>query len=181
VLGVNLWGVIHGCHFFMPHLAKADRGHIVIPSSMFGLVGMPGQTAYCASKYALRGLSESLWEELRTTTVGLTLVHPGSVATNIMKTSDGDDPELMAHLARWYEQNALAPREAAEQILAAVQKGRARLLISPEAYLADYVKRLLPVTGNKWICDLVIRTLDLEHMRDKRNEQWQQTMVDGPS
>lgn len=181
VLGVNMWGVIHGCHFFMPYLAKADRAHIVNMSSLFGLVGMPGQTAYCASKYAVRGLSEALWEELRATRVGLTLVHPGSVATKIMERSDGDDPELLAHLAGWYEQHAMAPQVAAKRILNAVQKGQSRLRISPEAYLADYVKRLLPVSGNRLFSDLVIRALGLEHMRDKRSAQWQKTMVDRSS
>ncbi len=178
VLGVNLWGVIHGCHVFMPHLARADQGHIVNMSSLFGIVGMPGQTAYSASKFAVRGLSEALWEELRSTTVGLTLVHPGSVATNIMQTSDGDDPELMAYLAAWYEQNAMAPRIAAQRILGAIQKGKPRLLVAREAYLADYIKRLLPVAGNKMVCDLAIRVLGLEHMRAKRSGQWQETMVD---
>lgn len=178
VLGVNLWGVIHGCHFFMPHLAKADTAHIVNMSSLFGVVGMPGQSAYSASKFAVRGLSESLWEELRTTHVGLTLVHPGSVATNIMQTSDGDDPELMAYLANWYDKNAMAPKAAAERILKAVQKGQRRLMIAPEAYVADYVKRMLPVAGNKLVSDVVIRALGLQHMRDKRSAQWQKTMVD---
>jgi NAD(P)-dependent dehydrogenase (short-subunit alcohol dehydrogenase family) len=176
VLGINLLGMIHGCHFFLPYLARADTAHIVNMSSLFGFVGMPGQSAYCTSKYAVRGFSESLREELITTNIGLTLVHPGSVATNIILASDGDDPELMEHLAKWYAKNAMAPQVAAERILEAVQKGHPRLLIGTESYLADYLKRLLPVTGNKLFCDLVIRTLGLEHMREKRREQWRQTM-----
>ncbi|MEZ6188708.1 MAG: SDR family NAD(P)-dependent oxidoreductase [Planctomycetota bacterium] len=182
VMGVNFWGVVHGLHAFLPHLAKAPRAHVVNLSSLFGIVGMPGQTAYCASKYAVRGLSECLWEELRPTTVGLTVVHPGSVATNIMKTSDGDDPELMAKLAEWYDAHAMAPRKAAKKIVKAVRKGKPRLRIAPEAFLADYVKRLLPVWGNRLISDLVIRGLGLSYMREVRSEQWERTMVrgDGP-
>ena len=179
VMGVNLWGVVHGCHFFLPLLARADRGHIVNLSSLFGTMGMAGQTAYCTSKYAVRGLSESLWEELRDTTVGLTVVHPGGVATDIMKTADGDDPELMSHLAAWYEANAFSPRRAAAQIIRAVERGTPRLLITPEAYLVDYVKRLLPVAGNQMICELMLRVLKVEHMRARRRAQWQETMVDG--
>jgi NAD(P)-dependent dehydrogenase (short-subunit alcohol dehydrogenase family) len=179
VLGINLWGVIHGCHFFMPYLAKADWAHIVNMSSLFGFVGMPGQTAYCASKYAVRGFSEALWEELRTTRVGLTVVHPGGVATNVMKASDGDDPELLAHLAGWYEANAYPPAKAAGHIITAIQKGRRRLLITPEAYLADVVTRLMPVWGNKAVGDVFIRVLKLEHMREVRKTQWERTMVDG--
>ena len=110
MMGVNLWGVIYGCHFFMPHLAKVDRAHIVNLSSLLGTVGMAGQTAYCATKYAVRGLSESLWEELRATSIG---TPPWSIresiATNIMKTSGGDDPELMERIAAWYEKKRHAP------------------------------------------------------------------------
>jgi len=181
VLGINLWGVIHGCHFFMPHLAKVERAHIVNLSSLFGIIGMPGQTAYCASKFAVRGLSESLWEELRTTTVGLTVVHPGGVATNIMKTSEGDDPELLAYLADWYDDNAYEPARAAAQIISAIEKGKRRLLITPEAYLADAMKRLLPVMGNKAFGDLTLKVLKLGHMRKVRQDQWQRTMVEDRS
>jgi short-subunit dehydrogenase len=178
VLGVNLWGVVHTCHMFMPHLAKADRAHIVNISSLFGYVGMPGQTAYSASKFAVRGFSEALLEELRSTSVGLTLVYPGSVRTNIMRNSGGDDHDLMEYLASWYDKHAMAPAIAADRIVAAIQKGQPRLRIGPEAYLADYLKRFMPVAGNKLFSDLVIRVLGLEYMRAKRSQQWQDTMVD---
>ncbi len=95
MMGVNLWGVIHGCHFFMPYLAKAERAHIVNISSLLGIVAMPGQSAYCTTKFAVRGFAEALWEELRATSIGLTVVHPGAVATNIMKAARGDDPDLL--------------------------------------------------------------------------------------
>lgn len=179
VVSVNLWGTIYACHFFLPHLARADKGHIVNLSSLFGFVGMAGQTAYCTTKYAVRGFSESLWEELRDTTVGLTVVHPGSVATNIMRTAQGDDPALLRRIADWFEANAIPPEKAARQIIYAVRRGKPRLLITPEARFADWVKRLAPVRGNKMIGDLVIRTLGLDDMREKRRRQWQQTMVDG--
>jgi short-subunit dehydrogenase len=179
VIAVNLWGTIYGCHFFMPYLAKADRAHIVNLSSLFGIVGMAGQSAYCTSKFAVRGFSESLWEELRDTSIGLTVVHPGSVATNIMKTSKGDDPQLMQRLADWFENNAIPPQTAAAQIISAIEKGKSRVLITRGAIFADCVKRLMPVLGNKAIGDLVIRTLGLEDMREKRHLQWQKTMVDG--
>jgi short-subunit dehydrogenase len=179
VMAVNLWGTIYGCHFFMPYLAKTEKAHIVNLSSLFGIVAMAGQTAYSTTKFAVRGFSESLWEELRGTSVGLTVVHPGSVATNIMKTSAGDDPLLMQRVADWFEKNAIEPTKAAEQIITAVRKGKPRLLITPEVVFADCIKRLMPVIGNKMIGDLVIRTLGLEDMREKRRQQWQETMVDG--
>lgn len=179
VVSANLWGVIYGCHVFMPYLAKADRAHIVNLSSLFGITAMAGQTAYCTTKFAIRGLSESLWEELRATSVGLTVVHPGSVATNIMKRARGDDRELLDRVSSWYERHALSPERAAAQILRAVEKGKPRLLISPETTIADWLKRLMPVWGNKLFGDAVIRTLGVEDMRAKRSAQWQKTMVEG--
>ena len=178
VMGVNLWGVIYGCHYFMPYLAKVERAHIVNLSSLLGIVGMAGQTVYCTTKFAVRGFSEALWEELRTTEIGLTVVYPGSVATNIMKTADGDDPQLMRRLSDWYEQNAISPHRVAAQIVAAVEKGKPRLLITREVVFADCVKRLLPVVGNRIIGDIVIRVLGLEDMREKRKLRWQQTMIE---
>jgi len=181
MVAVNLWGVIYGCHFFMPHLAKVERGHIVNMSSLLGIIGMAGQSAYSATKFAVRGLSESLWEELRATSIGLTVVHAGGVATNIMKTAQGDDPELLERLSSWYERNAMRPEKAAAKIIKAVQKGKPRLLITPEATLGDLLKRLLPVFGNKMMSDAVIRGLGEQGMREKRIKRWQETMVDGDS
>ena len=176
IVGVNLWGVIYGCHFFLPHLAKVECGHIVNISSLFGIVAMPGQTAYCTTKFAVRGLSESLWEELRATSVGLTVVHPAAVSTNIMKRARGDDPELMQRLCRWFEQNAISPERAAAQIIRAIETGRPRLLITPEAAFGDFLKRLMPVAGNKLFGDAVIRVIGVEDMRAKRIAQWRETM-----
>ena len=177
IVGVNLWGVVYGCHFFLPHLAKVERGHIVNISSLFGIVAMPGQTAYCATKFAVRGLSESLGEELRATSVGLTVVHPGAVATNIMKRARGDDAELLQRVSRWYEGHAIAPDRAAARIIRAVEQGKPRLLITPEAAFGDFLKRLMPVTGNKLFGDAVIRAIGVEDMRAKRIAQWRDTMV----
>jgi NAD(P)-dependent dehydrogenase (short-subunit alcohol dehydrogenase family) len=177
IMAVNLWGVIHGCHFFMPLLAKADRAHIVNLSSVFGIVAMAGQSAYCATKFAVRGLSESLWEELRATSVGLTLVHPAAVATNIMKQAEGDDAELMQRLRQWFEQNGISPERVAAQIIRAIEKGTPRLMIAREATFGDVLKRLMPVTGNKLFGDVVIRTIGVEDMRAKRIARWRETMV----
>lgn len=177
IVGVNLWGVIYGCHFFLPHLAKVDRGHIVNLSSLFGIVAMAGQSAYCTTKFAVRGLSEALWEELRATSVSLTVVHPAAVATNIMKRARGDDPELMQRLSRWFERNAISPERAAARIIRAVEKGTPRLLITPEAAFGDFLKRLMPVRGNKLFGDAVIRVIGVEDMRAKRITQWRETMA----
>ena len=179
IVDVNLWGVIHGCHFFMPYLAKVERGHIVNVSSLFGIVAMPGQTAYSTTKSAVRGFSESLAEELRATSVGLTVIHPGAVATNIMKSARGDDPELLQRLIRWYERHAMSTERVAARIIRAVEKGTPRLLITREAFFGDFLKRLMPVMGNKLFVDAAIRVIGEEGMRAKRIKQWRETMVEG--
>ncbi len=174
-----MWGVIHGCHFFMPQLAKVERAHIVNMSSLFGIVGMAGQSAYSATKFAVRGFSEALAEELRATSIGRTVVPPGAVATNIMKTAKGDDPELLQRVDRWYERNAMPPERAAAKIIRAVESGKPRLLVAPDAYFGDFLRRLMPVVGNKLFVDAAIRILGVEDMRAKRINQWRETMVEG--
>lgn len=179
IVAVNLWGVVHGCHFFMPHLAKAERAHIVNVSSLFGIVGMPGQTAYSATKFAVRGLSEALAEELRATSIGLTLVHPGAVATDIMKHTRGDDAELLQRIDLWYQRNAMAPARVAATIIRAIERGTSRVVIGADAVFGDSLRRLMPVRGNKMFVDAAIRVLHVEDMRAKRIKRWRETMIDG--
>jgi short-subunit dehydrogenase len=179
VIAVNLMGVIHGCHFFLPHLAKVERAHIVNLSSLLGVIAMPGQAAYSATKFAVRGLSEALQEELRETTVGLTVVHPGAVATGMMTRARCDDPDLVQRIDAWYERNAASPERVAARIVRAIEKGKPRLVVAPDAVFGDLLKRLMPVAGNRLLVDLAIRMLGLEYMRAKRGKQWQETMVDG--
>ena len=179
VIGTNLWGVIHGCHFFMRHLAKAERAHIVNVSSLLGIAAIGGQSVYAATKFAVRGLSEALWEELRPTTVGLTVVHPGVVATGILRRARGEDQELLQRLDRWYARHAISADRASAQIVRAIEKGTPRLLIGPETRFADGVKRLMPVWGNRLLTDIAIRTFDVEDVRAKRFGRWRDTMVDG--
>ncbi len=179
IVGVNLWGVIHGCHFFMPLLARAERAHIVNLSSMLGIIAMPGQTAYSTTKFAVRGFSEALAEELRATSVGLTVVYPGAVATNILRRARGDDPDLLRRLAQWYERNAMPPERAAAQIIRAIERGSPRLLISAETVFGDLARRVLPVAGNTLVVNTIIRAMGVEYMRAKRLARWRETMIDG--
>ncbi len=179
ILKANLWGVVYGCHFFLPYLARVERGHIVNLCSLLGVVAMPGQTAYCTTKFAVRGFSEALHEELRTTSVGLTLAYPGAVATNIMKRAKGDDPELLKRLSDWYQRHAMPPERAAARIIRAVERGAPRVLISPESHLGDVVRRLMPIAGNRFMVDAIIRRLGVGDMRARRARQWRETMLDG--
>lgn len=144
IVGVNFWGVVHGCKFFLPHLRKAREAHIVNLSSMFGLIGLPTQSSYCATKFAVRGLSEALWAELRGSGIGVTSVHPGGVKTNIVRDSRTADPDAKQKLIEQFDRLAMSPDKAAAKILRAVERDRLRVVICPESRAADWAKRFFP-------------------------------------
>jgi NAD(P)-dependent dehydrogenase (short-subunit alcohol dehydrogenase family) len=147
LMGINFWGVVYGCKFFLPELLKADEGHIVNISSLFGLVGVPMLSSYCASKFAVRGLSESLRLELAETRVGVTSVHPGGIATNIaVATKRNDDAESRANHARAVKafKRMMPPSSAARRIVEGIKSNRARVLITREAHVLDLAKRVAP-------------------------------------
>ncbi len=146
---VNLWGVIHGCHFFLPYLRRVDEAHIVNISSAFGIVGTAGQAAYCASKFAVRGLTETLHEELKDTSIGVTVVHPGCIATNIVNTAQFSDDQLAADSRAYFERNGCAPEKVAQRIVTAIRKNQHRVLVTPEARLFDLARRIAPTSGNR--------------------------------
>ena len=147
LMGINFWGVVYGCKFFLPQLLEADEAHIVNISSVFGLQGVPMNSSYCASKFAVRGLSESLRTELVETRVGVTCVHPGGVATNIVKDARFVEPEGMSGVReRTIEsfKKMLPPERAAQDILRGIKKNAPRVLVTREAYAIDWIKRALP-------------------------------------
>ncbi len=153
VLDVNLGGVVHGVRAFLPLLLEQGSGVVVNTSSVFGLVGAPHQSAYCASKFAVRGFTEALRHELRGTGVRAVTVHPGGVRTSIVATSRwhadprgryADRAEAAAGFA------ALArtsPEQAAAVIHRGVERGRARILVGPDAYLIDALARVAPTAA----------------------------------
>lgn len=149
-VGVNFWGVIHGCMFFLPELQKADEAHIVNISSMFGFVGVPGQSSYCATKFAVRGFSESLWAELRETPIGVTSIHPGGIATNIAETARFADEEARQSLQRSFDQYGHPPEDVAEAIWRGITRNKLRVIVGGEAYVVEWLKRLLPVRTHHW-------------------------------
>ena len=155
IVGVNFWGVVHGCKFFLPALraarAAGAEAHIVNLSSMFGLIGLPTQSSYCATKFAVRGLSEALWTELRDTGIGVTSVHPGGVRTNIVRKSRTADAIAKDEMIERFDRMAIAPEQAAAQILRAVERNRMRVVICPEAHAADWAKRVAPVAVHRLV------------------------------
>ena len=151
IVGINFWGVVYGCKFFLPHLEEQDEAHIVNVSSMFGFLGLPGQGAYCATKAAVRALSESLWTELAHTGVKVTSVHPGGIRTNIASSSRTLDEQAKLDAMRLFDRWGTPPEVAADRIVRAIERGQERLLICPEAYVSDVLKRLFPVRTHRLI------------------------------
>lgn len=147
LMGINFWGVVHGCKLFLPLLRRQDEAHIVNISSVFGIMGMPLNSAYCASKFAVAGLSESLRAELSDTKIGVTSVHPGGVATNIVvasRCSGGAEAEaIRAQTARRFER-MMPPAKAAHAIVRGIENDSPRVLITREAHLIDAAKRASP-------------------------------------
>jgi short-subunit dehydrogenase len=163
VFRVNLWGVIHCTHSFLP-LLKASKGQIVNISSLFGIIAIPAQPAYIASKFAIRGLSEALWEELQEDEISVTVVHPGGLSTKIIEHSTSSSRAFSKHTQDFFSRFALSPHKAASLILSAVKKRKPRLLIGKEAYLFDRVKRLFPVAGNRWAFKEIYKAMRLNQV-----------------
>jgi NAD(P)-dependent dehydrogenase (short-subunit alcohol dehydrogenase family) len=150
VLEINLGGVINGTRAFLPILLRQDSGVIVNTSSVFGLVGIPFQSAYCTSKFAVRGFTESLRHELRGTGVNAVTIHPGGVKTNIARNARYHahpmEPGLShEEAARRFDQMCFTTPERAAQIIhEGVKAGRSRVLVGPDAYVFDALARLAP-------------------------------------
>jgi NAD(P)-dependent dehydrogenase (short-subunit alcohol dehydrogenase family) len=165
IVGINFWGVVHGTKAFLPHLEASGEGHVVNTSSLFGLLSFPGQSAYNATKFAVRGYTEALRLELdmQKSCVSATCVHPGGIKTNIarasrqhesLKTLGISDPAATAqHFERMFRVTA---EEAAEVILHGVARNRRRVLVGADARVYDVVQRLMPAKY-QWIVATVAR------------------------
>jgi short-subunit dehydrogenase len=150
IVGINFWGVVHGCKFFLPELKKADEAHIVNISSMFGFIGVATQSSYCATKFAVKGFSEALWMELQDTNVGVTSIHPGGIRTQIGSTMRSYDDEVRASTIAGLERSR-PPEDVARILVRAIEKNKLRAIAGWEAYAADWLKRILPVLTHKLI------------------------------
>ena len=150
LMDINFWGVVHGTKAFLPHLKASGDGHVVNISSVFGLLGIPSQSAYNAAKFAVRGFTDALRMELDIEPCGVsaTTIHPGGIKTNIARnarmdesvTALADDPEqARVDFERMF---VTTPDKAALQIIKAVQRNRRRALIGPDAKAIDLVSRL---------------------------------------
>lgn len=143
ITGINYWGVVYGCKFFLPHLLEQDEAHIVNISSSAGFTGMKWQSSYSATKFAVTGLSESLFVELAGTDVGISCVHPGAVATNILDAARmaGDRREKMLKTFKY----ATSPEAAARKICRAIEKKRFKVVLCVDSHILHTLKRIAPV------------------------------------
>jgi NAD(P)-dependent dehydrogenase (short-subunit alcohol dehydrogenase family) len=150
VVNVNFWGVVNGTRAYLPILLAQGSGVIVNVSSVFGLMGFPTQSAYCASKFAVRGYTESLRHELRGSNVRAVAVHPGGIKTNIVRNArfHVDERGGRDHGAMIDEFNKIArtsPEKAAKTIHDGVLKGKQRILVGPDAHVISALTRIAPV------------------------------------
>jgi short-subunit dehydrogenase len=160
VVGINWWGVLYGCHYFLPALriaAQQDGAHIVNMSSMAAWAGLPSQSSYCATKAAVRSLSEAMWAELGKDHIGVTSVHPGAIRTDMILATlqDSDDTEVARRNYRLVQKVGVTPEYAASRIIAAVRKNRMRVRIGTDAVLLDILKRLFPTGAQSLLRRLV--------------------------
>ncbi len=162
VLDVNVRGVVAGCHTFLPRLLAQEEGHLVNISSVFGLIGIERQTAYCASKFAVRGFSLSLAEELRGTNVGITCVHPAGVDTKILaEASMSTEVETRRdEMQKAFVASTSSPEEVADDIVRAIEKKKERILVAKLAPLFDFAQRMAPAWGNRVLNRLIADGMD---------------------
>jgi butyryl-CoA dehydrogenase len=160
LMNINFWGVVYGTKAFLPYLKQAGEGHIINISSIFGLVGIPTQSAYNAAKFAVRGFTESLRIELEmeNSPVSCTSVHPGGIKTNIAKAArmdksveritGGDKEKAIQDFEKLFR---TTPAEAASTILKGVRGNKRRVLIGSDAVAVDTMQRLLPTSYQKLV------------------------------
>lgn len=164
-MDVNFWGVAYGTKAFLPILEQAEWGHIINISSIFGIIASPSNSAYNASKFAVRGMTEALRIELDSagSTVSCTCVHPGGVKTNIARTAkvvNTNDPNAKTpdELADNFDKLARStPEKAAKTILNGAAKNKKRVLVGGDAWLLDKFQRLFP-TGYAKILAAIFNT-----------------------
>lgn len=145
VMDVDFWGVVNGTKAFLPHLVASGDGHVINISSVFGLFAVPSQSAYNAAKFAVRGFTESLRQEMINAgrPVKVTCVHPGGIKTNIAR--NGVEAEGIDHdeIASTFDKVAMtSPAKAAAIILAGVERNKARVLVGPDAWALDKFVRI---------------------------------------
>ena len=159
MIGVNMWGVIYGSKAFLPHLKKRPEGVLMNTSSVFGIFGFPTQGPYCTAKFAVRGFTETLRQELEVEgvkNVQVCCIHPGGIKTGIVTNIDHSKSSLskeeIEEGAKNFDDNApTTAAEAAAQIISAIEKRSPKLLIGRDAKIMDFITRLFPTKYGKYL------------------------------
>jgi short-subunit dehydrogenase len=153
LFNINFWGAVHATRGFLPHLASQPASHIVNVSSIFGIVAPPGQTAYAAAKFAIRGFSEALRHELQMakSPIRLSVVHPGGIKTNIVRNSRtgsgiADNERRVQLIERFDVIAKTSAKDAALRIIKGIEKNEPRILIGGDARFMDILQRFRPAT-----------------------------------
>ena len=153
LFNINFWGAVHATRAFLPHLASQPASHIVNLSSIFGIVAPPGQTAYSAAKFAVRGFSEALRHELQMakSPIRLSVVHPGGIKTNIVRNSRAgtgvtDNERRVQSIERFDAIAQTSAKDAALRIIKGIEKNEPRILIGNDARFMDLLQRFRPAT-----------------------------------
>lgn len=167
IIGINFWGVVHGTKEFLPHLIASGDGHIVNLSSLFGLLAMPGQSMYNATKFAVRGMTEALREEMLIAghPVGVTSVHPGGIKTAIARNARVSDREDKQATAQLFDKKLarMTPERAAEIIIKGILKNQARVLVGIDAHALHQFQKF---TGSRY--QDIVATASKRMLPDKK-------------
>lgn len=150
LMSINFSGVVNLSRAFLPHLKARPQAQLVNLSSIFGIIAPPGQTAYSAAKFAVRGFSQALRHELlaEKSSVGVTVVHPGGVRTSIAanaRVGSGATPATEADKRNFDRLLRMPPPQAAEIIVRAIEARAPRVLVGSDAVAASLIERLFPV------------------------------------
>ena len=163
IMDVDFWGVVNGTKAFLPHLVASGDGHVVNVSSLFGLLSMPGQTAYNSAKFAVRGFTESLRQEMLIAKhpVKVTCVHPGGIKTAIARNATAGPGEDLAAFSEFFDKKLArtTPEQAAKVIVNGVQKGKARVLIGADAKFLDAWVRLVGSSYQRVVAEIAGRVM----------------------
>lgn len=149
LMGINFWGVVYGTMAFLPYLRKRPEGHVVNISSINGIIPNPNNGPYCAAKFAVRGYTETLYQELKNTPIRVSCVHPGGIKTNIARnarvnrTLNGITSEQAAEL---YDKEVFitTAEQAAQIIISGIRRNRRRIMVGRDAKALDLLTRLFP-------------------------------------
>jgi NAD(P)-dependent dehydrogenase (short-subunit alcohol dehydrogenase family) len=147
VMNINFYGTVYMTKSFLPHLLKRPEAHIANVSSMGGFIPFPSQTFYGASKAAVKLLTEGLYAELKNTNVGVTVIHPGAVNTNIMSNSSVRSALEVAEMKKGQPNIAISAAKAASIMIDAIEKNKFRVLVGNDVRFLDFLYRLAPKTA----------------------------------